>query len=144
VINRGEPACFLTHWPGMYANGTGVAFRTFRGTVQQLNRGFADRIRWMKLTEIARYWAAKELTAISHDDGAVQLKAPFATPGFTMEMPLRLGKLVTTHAGVESPFEQVRAMQQLRAGTYLDRNAAGCSVVCFDLKKGITRVARRV
>jgi hypothetical protein len=64
VINKGEPACFLTHWPGMYANGTGAAFRTFQGTVKRLNAGFGERIRWVKLSAIARYWAAKELTAI--------------------------------------------------------------------------------
>jgi hypothetical protein len=47
----------------MYANGTGVACRTFQATVMGLNQGFKDRIRWMKLSEIARYWAARELTS---------------------------------------------------------------------------------
>ena len=37
VIRKSEPACFLTHWPNMYANGTGQNFRSFQIIVERLN-----------------------------------------------------------------------------------------------------------
>ena len=141
VVNKGEPACFLTHWPGMYANGTEIAFRTFRGTVQRLNQGFGDRIRWMKLSEIARYWAAKELTSIRSETGVVTLKAPFAAPGFTLELPLSNKSPTVSHAGTDSQCTKVSSMQQLLSGTWMELAAKGRAVVCIDLKKGTTVIS---
>jgi hypothetical protein len=141
VINKGEPACFLTHWPGMYANGTGIAFETFKQTVLRLNAGFADRIRWMKLTEIARYWAAKELTAITRaEDGTITLKAPFATPGFTLEIPRSTGTLTIRQKGNEQPLEEVTSQKELRPGTWTSSTDGNGKRVCFDLVKGTTTI----
>jgi len=141
VIRKGEPACFLTHWPGMYANGTGVAFRTFQGTVRRLNEGFRDRIRWMKLSEIARYWAAKELTAITKADGNVTLKAPFGTPGFTLELPASGSAPLVKHTAGEARLNKVDSPQRLSAGTWTEAEGAGRIIVCFDLEKGTTRIS---
>ena len=141
VINRGEPACFLTHWPGMYANGTGIAFRTFKSTVQRLNKNFSDRIRWMKLSEIARYWAAKELTAISFKDGESKLRAPFAAPGFTLEIPSNGRPPTLVHSGKETKLEEVSARKALAPGTWVKAQADDRVEVCFDLPKGVTRVS---
>ena len=140
VINKGEPACFLTHWPGMYANGTGIAFRTFKGTVKRLNRGFEDKIRWMKLTEIARYWAAKELTAIEVDaGGGVRLEAPFGTSGFTLELPSKKPPVV--RHGVESQLlKEVASETGLAAGTWTKASGEGRVIACFDLAKGETLI----
>lgn len=140
VINKGEPACFLTHWPGMYANGTGIAFRTFKETVMRLNKGFADQIRWMKLTEIARYWAAKELTAIAVNAGTVKLKAPFGTPGFTLDIASNGRMPVVRHASGESRLKEVASRKQLLAGTWTKSAEAGRALVCFDLEKGETSI----
>ena len=141
VINKGEPACFLTHWPGMYANGTGIAFRTFIGTVKRLNQGFGDRIRWMKLSEIARYWAAKELTSIRSERDVVTLKAPFAAPGFTLELPLSSTAPTVSHAGTRSQCTKVSSMQKLRSGTWTEIGTTGRAVVCIELKKGATVIS---
>ena len=64
LIERGEPAVMLCHWPGMYCNGTKRGFEAFKHVVQALERRFADQTLWMKPSEMARYWAAKELTRI--------------------------------------------------------------------------------
>ena len=40
----------------------------------------------MKNSEIARYWAAKELTSITRGENSVQMQAPFACPGFTLRV----------------------------------------------------------
>lgn len=141
VINKGEPACFLTHWPGMYANGTGIALRTFQGTVKRLNDGFSDRIRWMKLSEIARYWAAKELTAIDQANGTVTLKAPFGTPGFTLELPFHKAAPVMKYGDRVKEMKMVGAVQHLSAGTWTKASVEGRAIVCFDLEKGATMIS---
>ena len=43
----------------------------------------------MKLSEISRYWAAKELTAIESTAAGVKLRAPFACPGCTVQTSAR-------------------------------------------------------
>lgn len=141
VIKKGEPACFLTHWPGMYANGTGIAFRTFQGIVKRVNEGFGNRIRWMKLTEIARYWAAKELTAISRDGQTTKLSAPFGTPGFTLEIPAGEADPLVKHDDSTLDLKKVGSTQQLQPGTWTEAAAAGRAIVCFDLEKGETMIS---
>ena len=95
----------------MYANGTGIAYRTFQGTVKRLNAGFRDQIRWMKLSEIARYWAAKELTAIAKANGKVTLKAPFGTPGFTLALPFSEAAPAVKHGVSETELKKVDSPQ---------------------------------
>ncbi len=141
VINKGEPCCFLTHWPGMYANGTGIAFRTFQRTVERLNAGFRDRIRWMKLSEIARYWAAKELTEISVSAGEVGLGAPFAAPGFTVEFPVAGNAPLVRHGGRSVALREVETRRELVAGTWMKAGASGRAIACFDLAKGGSTLA---
>ena len=63
VIARGEPAVMVCHWPGMYFNGEETGFNIFREVVQRLHAAY-DNLLWMKLSEIAGYWAARELTRI--------------------------------------------------------------------------------
>ena len=78
VIARGEPAIMVCHWPGIYFNGEEVGFNIFKEVVKRLHARY-DNLIWMKLSEIARYWAAKELTRIRpargprRDPGAVRL-----------------------------------------------------------------------
>jgi len=42
------------------------------------------QVRWMKLDELARYWAAKELTTVEPTSSGLRLKAPFACSDFTL------------------------------------------------------------
>jgi hypothetical protein len=97
VINRGEPAIMVCHWPGIYFNGQEVGFNIFKEIVARLRAVYGDKIIWMKLSEIARYWAAKELTRIERVGEKIQLHAPFACPGFTLEVPWRVRDV--THKG---------------------------------------------
>ena len=60
VIARGEPAIMVCHWPGLYFNGREIGFRIFQEVVRRLHDAY-DGLIWMKLSEIARYWAAREL-----------------------------------------------------------------------------------
>ena len=96
VIDRGQPAVFLCHWPGLYCNGGEEGWKIFQGVVERLNAGMSDRITWMKMSEIARYWAAKELTEIQRDDsGEVIFDAPVAAPDFTLSIDAGTAELAT-------------------------------------------------
>jgi len=139
VIEKGEPAAFLTHWPSLYANGTDVAFAAFRGIVQRVNETYRDRIIWMKLSEMARYWAARELTAIRGSGAELTLSAPWSCPGFTLRIPrvadssrlvLRAGDDAAV-ALTRVDFGKAHAMQP---GTF--RLGEGGTEICIDLPRG--------
>ena len=100
VIDRGEPACIVCHWTGVYFNGEEVGFKIFQEIVKRLHQKY-DHLHWMTLSEISRYWAAKELTEIVSNDNAVSLNAPYASPGFTLRIPTT-GKKPPTIPGCET------------------------------------------
>jgi hypothetical protein len=83
VIARREPAVLVCHWPGIYCNGHETGFRIFQEVVRRLEATYDDLV-WMKNSELARYWAAKELTGTSASRRTVcSSSAPFACPAFT-------------------------------------------------------------
>jgi hypothetical protein len=138
VIERSEPACMLAHWTGIYFNGAEVGFKVFQEVVKRLHQRF-DNIQWMKLSEIARYWAAKELTRIERQDGRITLTAPFAAPAFTVRLAAR-GDAVPKLAVGDKPVDlaEVAKPQSLKGGTWLrERDSV---VLCLDLAKGQSRI----
>jgi len=140
LIERGEPAVMLCHWPGMYTHGTKKGFEHLKRVVLALEGRYRDQTIWMKLNEIARYWAAKGLTRIERGEDRVTLTAPFACPEFTLRIPAGNGappKL--SHDGSPMPLEEARRAADLKPGTWL-REEAGLSV-CFDLPKGRTMLS---
>lgn len=132
VIERGEPAIMLSHWTGLHFNGKEVGFDIFKAAVRRLRAKY-DNLLWMKLSEIARYWAAKELTKIDVAPGAVKFRAPFACPGFTVEASGAFAKF----AG--KPLERVEGVLKLKPGTFA--RVGQKTVACFDLPKGETTLA---
>ncbi|MBC8873202.1 MAG: twin-arginine translocation signal domain-containing protein [Planctomycetes bacterium] len=138
VIERGEPAIMVSHWTGIYFNGEEEGFKTFQEAVRRLHAKY-DRLIWMKLCEIARYWAAKELTGIERRDGVVTLKAPFAAPNFTVRVGAK-GSAVPklTVGGKPLPLTEVAKPLALKSGTWT-RDDQGV-IVCFDLPKGETQI----
>jgi hypothetical protein len=96
----------------------------------------------MKLSEIARYWAAKELTSIIANDEAIQIRAPYACPTFTLETtdvrPRR--PVVVTDAG-QTPLRQCARKVDLAAGMF--HREGGTTMLCFDLSKGRSRIEWR-
>jgi hypothetical protein len=134
VIARGEPAILVCHWPGVYFNGQEIGFNIFKEVVRRLEARY-DNLLWMKQGEIARYWAAKELTQIEMQGRQVTFTAPFATTRFTVRLkadsqtPPRL-----TLAGSSAELRRVTAPLQLQSGTW---HSDGSDImVCFDLPKG--------
>jgi hypothetical protein len=136
VIERGEPALMVCHWTGVYWNGRELGFQVFQEVERRLRARYADRIQWMKLGEVARYWAARELTEVRTTPTGAAFQAPFACPAFTVEVaagtvaepPMLLA------AETRTPLREVARPADLRSGTWLRRQDR--VVACFDLPKG--------
>ncbi len=138
VINKGEPAIMVCHWPGIYFNGHEIGFNIFKEVVSRLHQKYNHLI-WMKNSEIARYWAAKELTTISRSGNKVNLNAPFASPIFTLQINGASGNVPSVvHKGKKSPLKEVNNYLQLQSGTWTREGEN--VLVCFDLKKGESAV----
>ncbi len=138
VIERGEPAIMVSHWTGIYFNGKEEGFKTFQEAVRRLHAKY-DHLIWMKLSQIARYWAAKELTTIEQRDRTVTFKAPFATPSFTVRVEAignAVPKLIV--GGKPQSLTEVAKPLELKSGTWT-RDKEG-AIVCFDLPKGVTQL----
>lgn len=129
VIGRGEPACMVCHWTGIHHNGTEAGFLAFQEVVKRLHARY-DNLLWMKLSEIARYWAAKELTKAAVEGSRVRFDAPFSCPAFTVRLsgPVRPGR----------GLREVAGRLRLESGTWTrDGNGA---VLCFDLPRGRSEI----
>lgn len=137
VIARGEPAVLVCHWPGIYYNGDEVGFRIFQEVVRRLEATY-DRLLWMKNSELARYWAAKELTAVERRPGGFVLRAPFAAPRFTVRLcNAALGETPGVNvvvAGATTRLRPVERPSDLDAGRLLREGRD--LIACFDLPNG--------
>jgi len=142
VIDKGEPAVLVCHWPGIYFNGEEIGFNIFKEVVRRIHARY-DNLLWMKLSEISRYWAAKELTQIEKQDFGelsrtghrVTFNAPFATTRFTVRIKTNSSnapKLVVGGRPVQ--LRPVKQPLKLETGSWY---ADGRNVTaCFDLPKG--------
>ncbi len=137
VIARGEPAILVCHWPGIYFNGEKVGFKIFQEVVRRLHAAYDDLI-WMKLSEISRYWAARELTRIEKTGSTVTFKAPFACPGLTVEVPAGLKPPQLSVEGKSTALAEVKDALKLAPGAWARRGDR--VVLCFDLPKGESRL----
>jgi hypothetical protein len=135
VIDRGEPAILVCHWPGIYFNGEEIGFNIFKEVVRRLNERY-DNLLWMKNSEIARYWAAKELTRIEVAGDGVHLHAPFACPGFTIELDRASAtqSITLEYGQLKERLSKVGSVAALKPATWTD--SQNRMTACFDLPKG--------
>jgi hypothetical protein len=134
VIERGEPAIMVCHWPGIYYNGDEIGFTIFKEVVRRVHEKY-DNVLWMKLSEISRYWAAKELTQIAVNEGEIHLYAPYACPGFTVECEIENGE--QPRLAFKDQVVQLEAkgrMLDIESGFFVKEDNK--IALCFDLPKG--------
>jgi len=141
VIDKGEPAILVCHWPGIYFNGEEYGFNVFKEVVHRLYQRY-DHLHWMKLSEIARYWAAKELTGISRQADNLVFKAPYACPALTVELPSVHGQLQIQQGGQLKDLKEVSSLRSLESGTVCRHGDK--LTVCFDLQKGTNELSRQM
>jgi hypothetical protein len=138
VIESGEPAIMVCHWPGIYFNGDRVGFNILKEVKRRLDQKYQNLI-WMKLSEIARYWAARELTTITIEAGTVKFRAPFSCNGFTIKTNKSSGTPYLSNGGKPKiPLTRVTTPEDLKAGNYYSDKTG--SIFCFDLTKGESRL----
>jgi hypothetical protein len=146
LIEAGQPAFFLCHWPGLYSNGTKAGFHAFQRVVQSMHSRFRDRLHWMKLSEVARCQAARTLTATQRDSTGFVLNAPFSCPEFTVELPSakEAGQVPEIVAnGRMIPLKPVEERTKLAEGTWTSASEDR-RLVCFSLPKGETKIIWKV
>jgi hypothetical protein len=136
VIERGDVAAMLAHWTGIYWNGQELGFTIFQEVVRRLHARF-DNLVWMKLSEIARYAAARTLTRIESSSGRVRFQAPFACPRFTFRVPpgtTSKSPWLQATGTDQPPLTRVPRPLDLKAGTWCDTTEG--RVICVDLPRG--------
>jgi len=138
VIAAGEPAIIVCHWPGVYFNGERIGFNIFKEVVKRLDAHYGHLI-WMKNSEIARYWVAKELTRIDKTESGLILKAPYACPAFTVRVTARPERELRLKIEAKAqPLTEVRKLLDLKAGTWVrDKDMVA---LCLDLPKGTSEI----
>lgn len=141
VIDKGEPAILVCHWPGIYFNGEEYGFNVFKEVVHRLHQRY-DHLLWMKLSEIARYWAAKELTGISRQAENLVFRAPYACPALTVELPSMQGTPQILQDGRTLLLKEVSSLRNLESGTVFRQGDK--MTACFDLQKGANELLQRI
>ncbi len=137
LIERGEPAIMLCHWPGLYTQGTKKGFQECQQAILALEKKYRDSTIWMKIGELARYWAAKELTRIERAAGKINLTAPLSCPRFTVRARAAgAARPEISHKGAPIALTEVTAQRDLKSGAWLRQGET--VTVCFDLPKGPT------
>ncbi len=142
LIKKRLPAIMLCHWPGMYCNGQLTGYHAFQRVVQSLNNAFKDETQWMKLSEIARYYAAMDATEVVEAGTQVTLQAPYACPQFTIRIKGKhAGKVQLTSAvdgSTTGPsttaLSKVSTVPSLNSGSFAFDGAD--TIVCIDLVRG--------
>jgi hypothetical protein len=140
LIERGKPAVMLCHWPGLYSHGTKQGFADFQKVVLALHQRFSKQILWMKLSEIGRYWAARELTKIVAEDNRVfSIDAPLSCANFTVRLRRRPTKSPTLLSGQSvEQLREVNSPELLSGQTFWSSDEQ--MIACFDLPKGHCRL----
>jgi hypothetical protein len=141
LIERGKPAVMLCHWPGLYSQGTKQGLLDFQQVVTALHQRFSKQTLWMKLSEIGRYWAVRELTKIvSEDNRAFSIDAPLSCANFTVRLRIRPTKPPTLSSGESiEQLREVNSSQLLAGRTFWSDNEH--VIACLDLPKGHSRLA---
>jgi len=134
IIKRREPAIMVCHWPGIYFNGEKVGFNIFKTVVDRLDQKYADSIKWMKLSEITAYWAAKKYISFNPVQDGIEINSPFAVEDLTIQIDKKLIKPSIFHGSDSIYLAESPVANGLKSNTYF--NNKGTATACFTLPKG--------
>ena len=114
-----------------------IGFNILKDVVQRLSEKY-DNLYWMTLSEISRYWAAKNLTRIDMVDKKVRFAAPFGVKEFTVKLDKKIRGAEFTSAGEKKVLEKRNNRLEINAWThFIDKNE---SILCFNLPKGESEI----
>jgi hypothetical protein len=135
VIAAHCPVLVDAHWPGFYFQGEQLGFNTFKAVVSRINR--LRNVLWMKPSEIARYWLAREMAHFEATQDRCRVTSPISCGSFTLRFsPARPGRWWLNDA----PLRQVSDVASLQPACWAGDGED--IVVAFDLAPGKTTVRR--
>lgn len=136
LIEQRRPAIMLCHWAGLYGNGDPQGLRDFQRIVIALEKRFKDNTLWMKISEIGRYWAARELTKLQFTGRTLHMHAPFACAQFTLEVTGdSLGQVRLRNSNNDArELLSVSSLATLNSNQVFRENNR--ATICFDLPRG--------
>lgn len=139
VIESNEPAIMVCHWPGIYFNGDRIGFDILKKVVMRLKQKY-ENLLWMKLSEIARYWVARELTYITISGNKIFLKAPFSACAFTIRLNFPVQNIKIKNEGKEQqPLYRVNDKKSIKSNSW--HSDILTTILCFDLKIGSSEIS---
>ena len=143
LIKNRRPAVMLCHWPGIYSNGTKDGFHAFQRIVKSIRGRFGDHTQWMKMSDMGRYWAVKDIATIESDGSSISVHSPFATQQFTIQLARSRGYQINNPPAVTSASDRqllrrVSEYSGLDHGTFHVNNEA--ITLCVNLPKGRTTI----
>lgn len=134
VIESGEPAIMVCHWPGIYYNGEKIGFNIFKEVVSRLEQKYGSGIHWMKLSEITRYWAAKEFVSFEESKDGIVINAPFPANDFTISMDMKIRNPVLYYGNEKLKLTELSSSGSIKSNSF--SRDKGQTTLCFDLPKG--------
>jgi hypothetical protein len=106
--------------------------------VQRLHEKY-QHLTWMKLSEIASYWAAKKHTRITQEGKTLNLYAPFNCNHFTLEVPGTFRNPTVIMGAEQIMLKSVASATALEKNTWV--NVEDRTILCFDLPQGNCKVS---
>jgi hypothetical protein len=134
VIERGEPALMVCHWPGIYYNGEKLGFNIFKEVVDRLKQKYGSTIHWMKLSEISQYWAAKEFVSFEESKNGLSINAPFGTKDFTIKIDMKIRNPVLHYGSEQLKLTEISPSKSIEKNSF--SRSKGETIACFDLPTG--------
>ena len=95
ILDQELPCVLVGHWPGFYFNGDKYGFDVLKTVKARLDEYDPDGTKtlWMKTSEIAHYWMAREFTDITvvEEKKQINIVTQFPTANFTLaiDAPIR-------------------------------------------------------
>ncbi len=133
LIAAGCPAIMVSHWPGFYFQGEEIGFNIFKTVVERLNQ--LPNILWMKTSEIAHYWMAREMVDIAETADGCTITSPMPCERFTLRLAgAKPGKWAVNG----KPLREVAEPLALESGTWA--KDGDDIVLAFDLEEGKTTI----
>lgn len=90
LLASGSYIIFHSHWQSLYSDGSGDGLRGLAEVVRRVDQALAGRVVWMRMDELANYYAATQTCRIWMTGGAadwrLHLDLPFACPGLTLSL----------------------------------------------------------
>jgi len=145
VLERELPCVLVSHWPGFYFGGDEVGFEVLKTVKRRLDAydPTGVKTRWMKTSEIAHYWMARQLsditvTAQSATQWQVTVNTNFPTANFTLAIDAKVQSVRVNGRDLT----QVSSQGDLVTDTFLRQGTE--TVVAFDLAPGNTTLVIEV